>query len=81
MSSIIIWSLVLCSLNLSNQDQEWRKEREMDDILTTYEPMEVLTKYYPGGFAGVTKEGYPIWIEKLSVADQRGAKSISNYLH
>jgi len=53
----------------------------MDDILTTYEPMEVLTKYYPGGFAGVTKEGYPIWIEKLSVADQRGAKSISNYLH
>ena len=45
---------------------------ELDRVFENYEMPEVLAKYYPGGHCGVTKDGYPIWIEALATADQKG---------
>lgn len=56
----------------SVQDQEWRRVNEIDKLVTSYEPPEVLEKYYPGGIIGQTKDGYPVWIETLATADQKG---------
>jgi hypothetical protein len=53
-------------------DLAWRKENDIDNILTSYEPPEVMTKYYPGGHPGISKDGFPIWIEMLPLADQTG---------
>lgn len=54
------------------EDEDWRQKNDVDSILTKYQPPEVLTKYYSGGYNGVSKEGYPIWIEVMANNDQKG---------
>ncbi|MCL4133613.1 UNVERIFIED_CONTAM: hypothetical protein GTU68_044313, partial [Idotea baltica] len=50
---------------------EWRKEWEVDSILTWKAP-EVLIKYYPVGFSGYDKDGFPVWIIPYGRGDMRG---------
>ena len=49
----------------------WRQEFGADTILE-WDPPEVLKKYYPGGYVGTCKEGYPIWIDTLGPVDLKG---------
>ncbi|GIY47532.1 uncharacterized protein CEXT_650771 [Caerostris extrusa] len=50
---------------------EWRKEYQMDTILTDYKPPEVLIKYFPMNFLGFDKEGFPVRYVDLA-ADHKG---------
>lgn len=45
---------------------------DVDSLLNSWQPPEVLTKYFPGGLCGHDKEGCPIWIEPIGLADVRG---------
>jgi hypothetical protein len=40
--------------------------------LRDYTPPELFTKYFPGNYLGVDKQGRPIWWELLGVVDVRG---------
>ena len=50
------------------------------DNLPAKKPMEVMQKYYPGGWFGQDKDGCPLWFELLGSLDLKG-KTISNYIH
>lgn len=52
-------------------DVAWRKEWNADNILE-WDPPEVLKKYYPGGYFGEDKQGFPIWIDVLGYIDLKG---------
>lgn len=65
------WDLAKAE-KMFREDQEWRKKNDVDKILTDYEPLEVLTKYYSGGYHGLSKEGCPVWIELMAANDQKG---------
>lgn len=54
------------------EDHEWRQKNDIDNVLTNYVPPEVLTKFYSGGYHGVSKAGFPIWIEIMASNDQKG---------
>ena len=45
---------------------------DVENILETWTPPEVLTKYYPGGLFGHTKDGLPVWIEPAGSLDPKG---------
>eukprot|EP01090_Pellita_catalonica_P004161 TRINITY_DN13_c0_g1_i1.p1 TRINITY_DN13_c0_g1~~TRINITY_DN13_c0_g1_i1.p1 ORF type:complete len:380 (+),score=104.78 TRINITY_DN13_c0_g1_i1:75-1214(+) len=51
---------------------KWREENGVNDILETA-PKEInfknLEKYWPGMYAGVDKQGIPIWIDRLTQID------------
>ena len=49
----------------------WRKEKGIELILS-WNPPDVLRKYYPGGFAGFDNEGCPVWIIPFGHADMKG---------
>lgn len=51
---------------------QWRKQMDVDNILDNWTPPEVLTKYYPGGLFGHTKDGLPVWIEPAGSLDPKG---------
>ncbi|KXJ29102.1 SEC14-like protein 2 [Exaiptasia diaphana] len=49
-----------------------RKKFDLDSVLSSYHPPEVLLKYDPGGFYGYDKEGSPIFVDPLGQVDFRG---------
>ena len=51
--------------------EAWRKQNGMDQILS-WNPPEVLKKYFPGGFAGFDKDGSPVWVIPAGFADFKG---------
>ena len=53
--------------------QSWRKARGVDFVLS-WQPPEVLRKYFPGGFAGFDREGCPVWIIPYGQLDMKGGK-------
>ena len=54
------------------QSLEWRRKYGADTILDDWTPPEVCVKYYPGGFFGESKQGYPIWFDTLGTIDLKG---------
>ena len=53
------------------QSIEWRKKSCIDDI-ESWDPPEVLKKYFVGGHIGYDKEGSPVWIDLAANLDWRG---------
>ena len=53
------------------QSLEWRKRIGADELLS-WTPSQVLQDYYPGGYAGVDKQGYPVWVDLASFIDFKG---------
>ena len=53
----------------------YKAKMKAETLLTDYQPPEVLRKYLPGGFAGMDKEGSPIWIELYGYMDSKGLLS------
>ncbi|CAL1296159.1 unnamed protein product [Larinioides sclopetarius] len=49
----------------------WRKQYEVDTLLTNYTPPEVLTKYYPVSLLGFDKDGFPVRYVDFAT-DQKG---------
>ena len=49
----------------------WREQKGID-MLHSWDPPDVLKKYYPGGFAGFDQEGCPVWIIPFGQADMKG---------
>ncbi len=73
--SVLVYycSILLQSIYLSIvQHLEWRKQMGVDALLNEWQPPDVLTKYSPGGLFGHDKEGCPIWIEPIGLADVQG---------
>lgn len=58
------------------QNLEWREKIGADKLVETYTPPEVLRKYYPGGFCGYDKQGYPVWIDTIGRADVKGKRNL-----
>ena len=51
----------------------WRKENDVENILESYTPPQVLLELYPGAMLeGCDKEGDPIYLERLGVTDGPG---------
>lgn len=50
----------------------YREKVGADQLLTTYDPPEVLEKFYVGGICGFDKEGSPIWIDPFTLLDIKG---------
>ncbi|ELU07678.1 hypothetical protein CAPTEDRAFT_168514 [Capitella teleta] len=51
---------------------EWRKTYQIDTILEAWNVPEVLSKYFPGGYAGFEFDGTPIWIDCIGRLDLKG---------
>eukprot|EP01135_Chromosphaera_perkinsii_P005847 Nk52_evm7s368 gene=Nk52_evmTU7s368 len=52
---------------------EFRKEFDADNLLNgEYLPREALTKYFPAGWHGISKQGCPIFIERIGNFDAKG---------
>ena len=52
---------------------QWRKDNNVESILSDYKPHKLLWRYYPGAMLkGRDKEGDPIYIERLGVTDAPG---------
>ena len=62
------------------QDVVWRKEWNADNILE-WDPPEVVKKYYPGGYFGEDKQGFPIWIEILGSIDLKGEVNLARFIN
>ena len=56
---------------LIRKDQSWRKALGVEFLLS-WQPPEVLRKYFPGGFAGFDREGFPVWIIPYGQFDMKG---------
>ncbi|GBN75963.1 hypothetical protein AVEN_215317-1 [Araneus ventricosus] len=56
----------------------WRKEWEIDSILTEYEPPEVLLKYTSSSFLCFDKEGSIVRIQDFGRADAKGLCNSAN---
>ncbi|XP_052266424.1 SEC14-like protein 5 isoform X3 [Dreissena polymorpha] len=50
----------------------WRKLHNIDHLLHTYTPPEVLTKYYTGGWHFSDKDGRPLYVLRLGLMDVKG---------
>jgi len=50
----------------------WRRENNIDSLLSTYTVPEVLKKYYAEGLVGEDKEGCPVWIFRIGKIDYCG---------
>ncbi|XP_076062028.1 SEC14-like protein 2 [Oratosquilla oratoria] len=57
--------------NMLTKSLDWRREWDVDNVLS-WNPPEVLLKYYPVGMAGHDKEGRPVWIIPYGGCDMRG---------
>ena len=52
---------------------QWRKDNDVESILETYTPPQVLLDLYPGAMLdGCDKEGDPIYLERMGVTDGPG---------
>ncbi|XP_078316638.1 SEC14-like protein 5 isoform X2 [Crassostrea virginica] len=50
----------------------WRKLHNIDKLLETYSPCEVLLQYYSGGWHYSDKDGRPLYVLKLGQMDVKG---------
>ncbi|WAQ97346.1 S14L1-like protein [Mya arenaria] len=50
----------------------WRKLHNIDHLLHTYTPPDVLTKYYTGGWHFSDKDGRPLYVLRLGLMDVKG---------
>ena len=50
----------------------WRKKRQVDKILSTYNPPEVVQKYYPGSWLNHDKDGRPVYMLMVGQMDLKG---------
>lgn len=58
----------------------FRKEYDYDNILTNYNPPEVLLKYTPTNFIGYDNDGHPVRYVSISETDVKGIiKSVKRY--
>lgn len=51
----------------------------VEKLVNEWQPPEVLTKYFPGGLFGYDKDGCPIWIEPIGLADVQGWQMTTMY--
>ena len=58
--------------------EAWRKQNGMDQILS-WNPPEVLKKYFPGRFAGFDKDGSPVLVIPAGFTDVKGFFSYRFY--
>ena len=49
----------------------WRKQKGVE-LIPSWNPPEVLRKYFPGGFTGFDEDGCPVWIIPFGHADMKG---------
>lgn len=74
--SLIRW---LRSRNWNEQEAEkmlrkhihWRRENNVDTILSWYKMPEVVDKYFPGGICGSDKHGKPLFIAPVGCLDPK----------
>jgi len=52
--------------------QQWRIKKGAAGLLTTYKQPAVLRRYFPWGFVGLDKEGFPVLIERVGRIDLIG---------
>lgn len=45
---------------------------KVDTLTTTWEPPEVMTRYFAGGMCGYDKDGSPIWYDVIGPLDPKG---------
>ena len=50
----------------------WRKKRQVDKILSTYNMPEVVQKYYPGSWLNHDKDGRPVYMLMVGQMDLKG---------
>lgn len=50
----------------------WRKLHNIDQLLESYQPCEVLDQYYSGGWHYCDKDGRPLYVLKLGQMDVKG---------
>ncbi|TGZ64022.1 hypothetical protein CRM22_006567 [Opisthorchis felineus] len=58
----------------------WRREHEVDTILSWYQMPEVIDKYFPGGICGEDKEGRPLFIAPVGRVDPKSFLKATNRL-
>ncbi|XP_055938621.1 retinal-binding protein-like [Argiope bruennichi] len=63
--------------NMLRKHIVWRKELEIDTILTDYEPPEVLLKYAPTTFICFDKKGNAVRLQDCGRADVKGLLSLA----
>ncbi|KAF8791865.1 SEC14-like protein 2 like protein [Argiope bruennichi] len=63
--------------NMLRKHIAWRKELEIDTILTDYEPPEVLLKYAPTTFICFDKKGNAVRLQDCGRADVKGLLSLA----
>ncbi|CAH8841641.1 unnamed protein product [Trichobilharzia szidati] len=51
---------------------KWRSVNQVDTICDTYKVPEVVQKYFPGGFCGEDKDGYPLYCAPVGRFDPSG---------
>lgn len=51
---------------------KWRESYGADQLLTSWEPSEVMRKYWPGGVFGHDKQGHPILWQLSKDFDAKG---------
>jgi len=51
---------------------EWRREHEIDTLLDWFEEPEVMRRYFPSGFVGHDKDGFPLLVERIGNIDFPG---------
>ena len=59
----------------------FRGEMDVDSLLETWTPPDVLQKCFPGGFFGEDRDGHPVWYDNYGNLDFRGElvnKSLNN---
>lgn len=50
----------------------WRREHEIDSILEWWKEPEVMRRYFPTGFVGRDRDGYPLLVERIGNIDFPG---------
>ncbi|XP_058474028.1 SEC14-like protein 2 [Solea solea] len=51
---------------------EFRRQMNIDTIISDYQPPEVIEKYVSGGMCGYDREGSPIWYDVIGPLDPKG---------
>ena len=62
---------VTVAADMYRKSVAWREQKGID-LLNSWDPPDVLKKYFPGGFAGFDQEGCPVWIIPFGQADMKG---------
>ncbi|XP_072029459.1 SEC14-like protein 1 [Amphiura filiformis] len=50
----------------------WRKQHQVDKILSTWTPPDILLNYFPGAWHFSDREGRPVFIMRLGLVDVKG---------